>query len=401
MKMRDLPTLLMSLLGVLVLNGCEGVNLTAPAGAVITVTVSPSTLGVSQSADVTAIAVQANGFPVPDGTTIYFTTTLGSITPTAETNDGIARAMLTAGTTTGQATVTASSGTGMAGTATVEIGIGSAPIASVTLTADPAVLPPGGGESNLSALVLGDNGQPLSGIPVVFSSTAGTLSSGGAPVTTDSSGRARAVLTTDRTATVTAIAGSMSGTFEIRINTGSTIVVSANPASIPNPEGGTSQITATVFGDNGQPLPNAPLVFTSSAGSLASGGQLVFTNTNGQATDTLTTNIAANVTVTSGSLSGSVMVAINLAPVADFTFSPTSPRITDIITFDGGTSRDSDGIVVSWSWDFGDGTGTFTGQVQQHQYTVAQTYSVTLTVRDNQGAQNTIIKQVTVSNPAR
>jgi PKD repeat protein len=289
----------------------------------------------------------------------------------------------------------------MAGTFMVTIGISSAPIATVTLTADPAVLPPGGGQSALSALVIGDNGQPLSGVPVVFSSTAGSLASSGSAVPTDHSGRARDTLTTDRGAVITAIAGTVSSTFEIRINAGSSIVVSANPASIPNPEGGTSQITATVFGDNSQPLPNTPLVFISTAGTLSSGGQLLRTDTNGQATDTLSTNIAATVTVTSGSLSGSVQVAINLAPVADFTFSPSSPRITDIITFDGGTSRDSDGIVVSWTWDFGDGTGTFTGQVQQHQYTVAQTYSVTLTVRDNQGAQNTIIKQVTVSNPAR
>jgi adhesin/invasin len=392
---------LVALLGVLILPACEGVNLTAPTGAVLTVTVSPSTIGIGQTANVTAIATQSTGFPVADGTTVYFTTTLGTITPTGETNDGIAHAVLTAGTTTGMATVTASSGPGMAGTFNVTIGISSAPIGTVTLNADPAVLPPGGGQSNLTALVLGDNGQPLSGVPVVFSTTAGSLSSSGAAVPTDSSGRARNTLTTDRTTTVTAAAGERSATFEIRINSGSSIVVNANPASIPNPEGGQSQITATVFADNGQPLANAPLVFTSTAGTLASNGQLLHTNTNGQATDTLTTNIAATVSVTSGNLSGSVQVAINLAPVADFTFSPTSPRITDIITFDGGTSRDSDGIVVSWTWDFGDGTGSFTGQVQQHQYTVAQTYSVTLTVRDNQGAQSTIIKQVTVSNPAR
>jgi YVTN family beta-propeller protein len=53
-------------------------------------------------------------------------------------------------------------------------------------------------------------------------------------------------------------------------------------------------------------------------------------------------------------------------------------------TFDGGPSLDSDGTVGTWSWDFGDGA-TAEGRNVTHVYAQPGTYSVRLTVTDNEG----------------
>jgi PKD repeat protein len=57
-------------------------------------------------------------------------------------------------------------------------------------------------------------------------------------------------------------------------------------------------------------------------------------------------------------------------------------------TFDGSASTDTDGTIASYAWTFGDGT-TGTGAKPSHTYAAKGTYTVTLTVTDNQGAAST------------
>ena len=85
----------------------------------------------------------------------------------------------------------------------------------------------------------------------------------------------------------------------------------------------------------------------------------------------------------------------NQPPVASFTYSPSNPAVGAWVQFNGTGSSDPDGSIASYNWTFGDGS-TDTGVTRYHQYTSAGTYTVTLTVTDNQGATNSTTRTVRV-----
>lgn len=88
----------------------------------------------------------------------------------------------------------------------------------------------------------------------------------------------------------------------------------------------------------------------------------------------------------------------NQPPVARFTYSPANPLVNQWITFDGRSSSDPDGTIVSWHWDFGDGS-TASGDRVAKRYSAAGTYTVTLTVTDNRGATGSTSQPITVTSP--
>jgi subtilisin family serine protease len=67
--------------------------------------------------------------------------------------------------------------------------------------------------------------------------------------------------------------------------------------------------------------------------------------------------------------------------------------------FDASGSYDPDGTIVAYDWEFGDGN-TASGAAASHSYDAAGTYSVVLTVADNEDATDTESRDVTVSGPA-
>jgi PKD repeat protein len=89
-----------------------------------------------------------------------------------------------------------------------------------------------------------------------------------------------------------------------------------------------------------------------------------------------------------------VAAAPNQAPVARFT--PSGSHLA--WSFDGLTSSDADGSVVSYAWAFGDGR-TAAGATASHTYADAGSYDVTLTVTDDDGATDTVTHTVTATTP--
>jgi hypothetical protein len=200
----------------LVVVACDSMPLAAPTASTVSVTSAALVLPTGGTTEISAFVAESSGTPVQNGTTVRFSTSLGSVTPVdAQTRNGIATTIFHAGDTSGVAEVRATSGsaggasTGTGTTTTssnmVQISVGAAAVDSVTLRANPSFVQSRGGTVELVAGVVGVGGRAVTGVPVTFSTTEGTL--GATRVISDEAGEARTTLTTERTASVTASAG--------------------------------------------------------------------------------------------------------------------------------------------------------------------------------------------------
>ena len=84
----------------------------------------------------------------------------------------------------------------------------------------------------------------------------------------------------------------------------------------------------------------------------------------------------------------------NAPPTASFTFSCTNLACT----FNAGGSSDTDGTIGSYAWTFGDGTSG-SGVAPSKTYTAGGSYTVALTVTDDDNATGATSQVVTVSAP--
>jgi serine protease len=92
---------------------------------------------------------------------------------------------------------------------------------------------------------------------------------------------------------------------------------------------------------------------------------------------------------------GGTSQPVNQSPTASFTYGCTDLSCS----FNGGGSSDPDGSIVSYSWNFGDGT-TDSGVTVSRTYAAGGTYTVALTVTDNDGATGSTSQNVTVTEPS-
>ncbi len=197
---------------------------------------------------------------------------------------------------------------------------------TMTMIANPAFIAAGGEVSVISAVVIEPTGQPVvDGTVIQFFTSLGRIDAQGK--TND--GVARVNLQSDTNsgaADITAISGANTATTTVTIGSGrpALVIVSADPPRIETTTPRRrSRITANVLDTDGNPVRNVP-VFFSIEGSpatetLESGGQPIFTDSNGQARDFLQTSyskkeVPKTVTVTAttaNNIASSVTVTIN------------------------------------------------------------------------------------------
>ncbi|MGD2090735.1 MAG: PKD domain-containing protein [Candidatus Aminicenantes bacterium] len=183
------------------------------------------------------------------------------------------------------------------------------------------------------------------------------------------------------------------------------IVASLNPPVLPY-DGGRVEVIVTVYDGYFQPIVGAAVILEADAGTLDSRGAPLTTNPSGQVTDYLETQRECTVTIYCGDVTRTVTVLLeeapqpNVEPLADFTYSPLNPISGETVYFNASASYDTDGTIQRYTWDFGDGTSS-RGKTTTHKFDVGEflskTFTVSLTVVDNQGAHDTISQQITIN----
>ncbi len=88
----------------------------------------------------------------------------------------------------------------------------------------------------------------------------------------------------------------------------------------------------------------------------------------------------------------------NQPPVAHID-GPYSCDVNQLIQFDASNSSDEDGDIASYFWDFGDGANvTEINATTTHRYTKEETYTIILTVTDNDGVADSTSTIITVKS---
>lgn len=303
---------------------------------------------------------------------------------------------------------------------------------TIMLNAGTRVLPTGG-STQIEASVIESSGTPVqNGTTVRFSTSLGRVepveaqtkngvatatffagdeagiaevraTSGGAGVTTSSS---TSSTTPGTTATTTP-----SGTNVVQISVGAaavdSVTVRVNPATVSQ-NGGTVQVVATVTGTNGRALPNIPVSFSATRGTLSAGSAL--TDANGEARVTLTTNADTDITATAGSKTTTTAahVAAQPGPSVTLTCAVGSTNncaavsVGDTVTFTASRASTSSAIASS-TLDFGDGQSESLGPLSSpvsiaHRYSQGGIYTARLTATDINGENTTTSTVINVTD---
>jgi len=112
----------------------------------------------------------------------------------------------------------------------------------------------------------------------------------------------------------------------------------------------------------------------------------------------LTSISTPSITITAVGIPAPLSIAdYNAVPKADFQFNPINPTTQDAIQFFD-RSTDADGRIIEWLWTFGDGS-TSAEQSPTHKFSAKGSYTVTLTVKDDEGATNSESKAIEVAEP--
>jgi hypothetical protein len=126
-------------------------------------------------------------------------------------------------------------------------------------------------------------------------------------------------------------------------------------------------------------------------------GTKIATNTNGDYNQLINHNPYEIQREWSNAVTGCVLNFGAVNPTAAFTWTPATPKALDPVSFDGtgSHSNNTGGYIIDYSWDFGD-SGTESGATPSHNYAVAGSYNVKLTVKDDAGLTDSVTHTVTV-----
>ena len=400
---------------------CDKAQLLAPTRSTITISAPTQILANGGTAEITAFVVEEAGTPVHNGTTVRFSTTLGTIDPeNAQTRNGLARAVFSAGASSGIAEIRATSGSASGGTDNlnmVRITVGAAAINTITLRANPGSVGPTGGTVELIASVVSEGGQGVNGVTVTFAADQGTLSASSA--TTNANGEARTTLTTGQETNVTAAAGTKtSGAVRVTLRAGPIVSIACAPSSgtgncagLQASAGNSSIVLLTVTKPTGSStLRNVVLDFgdgeSVNLGNLASGTTAVshsYAGPSGSTPRSYTATVRAeDINGETTSATTSIVVAprsaigVSLATSSE-TATPTGQRWTFTATAIGVADA---GTIQSYSWDFGDDVEvTTSGGVTAHVYTEEGKFTVTVTLNMVDGRTASATTEILINLP--
>ena len=281
-------SLLLSLMFVAAL-GCDKATPVAPEGTTLTISASPSQIGLNGSSTITIVGRKANGSPLNPGTEIRLSTDRGTIDPIVQVNSsGVATATLRGDGRSGAAAVKAATAD-VEATTTVQIGQSAENKPTVLVSASPSTVPVQG-KSTITIIARNADGSPVAaGQPIILTTSLGSLNNS-RPLT-QSDGTATVTLDAGReagTATISAIVGSSdAATTSVTIRDAAfSISADANPKTIQRGATTEIEVSAFVFNAQGLPVASAPVQFISDIGSFDS--NVAFTNSSGEATNTLT-----------------------------------------------------------------------------------------------------------------
>lgn len=344
---------------------CDKVPLTAPTGSTVQLTVNTTRLPLNGTAEITAVVTEAAGTAPQNGTSVTFTTTLGTIEPSeARTTNGLATATFRAGSTSGTARIGAVSGSASA--EAVEVAIGGAAATGVALRAEPASVPTTGGTVTLVATVIDEAGNGLPGVPVTFSVNFGQLSQGS--VISDANGEARVTLTTNRDTTVTARAGAQQATLTVTAIAVPVVTIATTNVS---PEAGVPiQFTLTpATGTNANAIRDVVIDWGDGSAPQNIGAVVGSTTVTHVFNRAGTFTVTATATDTQG-LTGRSSIVITVGQqgtiAATLAANPNPTSISNanqlgLTTFTATTTGLAAGETIRlYEWNFGDGRGTQT-----------------------------------------
>lgn len=385
----------------LVLIQCEKGQPVIDGEAILLISASPSSIyNFGDTSIVTVQAVEPDGRPVLDGTAIQLTATGGSMVANARTVDGQAQVVFTSDAEIGDVTITAQSGSlGSDGSISTVISVIDRNIAigNAVIGLNPSNINQIGGRVQVSITVLDAGGLPLPNKAVVFSTEYGTLASNGLARITNSAGQAFDTLDLENIPTgidtiqISALVGTQTSSATLSVTQNQNPVPAFSFSPDPAQVGETLHFNGAESTDpDGQVVDWSWYFGDGEEGS----GETVSHTYQRAGSFTVTLKITDD-RGSSVSTSKSVVVGDNEHPTANFEFTPASPRVHDPILFDGQSSSDPDGQIVSYEWQFLNGI-TRTGPTVSYAFSGAGTYVVFLKVTDNAGGTHTVSKQVQV-----